>query len=177
LNKRRDKPYVVDTNVAVVANGRSPQADDALVEACIERLLIVTEKGRVAVDTDDRIFDEYRDNLCLSGQPGTGDMFMKWLHDNQWNESLCDRRKITCTDEANQLFAEILDQNGLRNFDLSDLKFIAVASAAEPKAIILEAVDFKWWGWKEDLVERGVTVQFIDPDKAQEGWRRKFFSP
>ena len=36
------RPCLVDTNVAIVANGKSRQADESLVEDCIDAILEVT---------------------------------------------------------------------------------------------------------------------------------------
>lgn len=164
------RPCLVDTNVAVVANGKSPQADDDLVEKCIDAILEVTAKGGLVVDSDDRIFDEYRDNLSLSGQPGTGDAFMKWVHDHRWNPGFCEMRAITCTDESNQLFEEFPDHHGLASFDVDDRKFVALANSGSPRPI-LQAVDFKWWGWKDSLAEVGIRVCFLDESAAETGYR------
>jgi len=165
-------PCLVDTNVAVVANGRSDQADDALIEKCIDAILEVTGQGGLVLDAGGLIFEEYRDNLSLSGQPGTGDAFLKWVHDHQWNVELCERRSITCLDEDEQVFAEFPPAEALKEFDRSDRKFVAVANAAEPKRPILQAVDFKWWGWKDTLADVGIEVVFLDEAAAESGYRK-----
>ena len=138
---RVPRPCLVDTNVAIVANGKSEQADEELVEKCIDAILEITMKGGLVIDSEDRIFDEYRQNLSLSGQPGTGDAFMKWVHDFRWQTELCERRDVTCLDEDEQVFKEFPDESALRDFDRSDRKFVAVANAGKPRPI-LQAVDF-----------------------------------
>jgi hypothetical protein len=164
------RPCLVDSNVPIVANGRSAQTNDDLVEKCIDALLEITRHGGIVLDSEDRIFDEYRDNLSLSGQHGTGDAFMKWVHDHRWNEQWCELRSITCTDESNQIFAEFPDHQGLRDFDVDDRKFVATANAGKP-CPILQAVDFKWWGWKDALAEVGIRVCFLDEAAAEAGYR------
>ncbi|MGA2657291.1 MAG: hypothetical protein ABSH34_07200 [Verrucomicrobiota bacterium] len=163
---------VVDTNVAVVANGRSGQAGDSLVEKCIDAILELAGRGGLVLDDGGLIFDEYRQNLSLSGQPGTGDAFMKWVHDHQWNPGLCERRTITCLDEDGPDFNEFPRAEALRAFDRSDRKFVAVANARKPKRPILEAVDFKWWGWKDALSAEGIRVVFLDEQAAEAGYRK-----
>ncbi len=157
-----DSICVVDTNVPITANGKSSQADDALTEKCIDALLKIKDRGGLVLDDENRIFDEYRRNMSLSGQPGTGDMFLKWVHDYRYNSSFCELRPITCTNEDNQTFEEFPDHPELDNFDVSDRKFVAVANAGGPKASILQAVDSKWWGWKDALQACGLIVLFID---------------
>jgi hypothetical protein len=170
--KKIPKWCLVDTNVAIVANGKSEQADDALVEKCIDAILKITSKGGLVLDAGDLIYDEYRQNLSLSGQPGTGDVFVKWVHDFRWQPEFCERRDINCLDDAEQTFLEFPEAGTLREFDRSDRKFVAVANAAEPKRPILEAVDFKWWGWREGLAAEGISVIFLDEEAAEEGYRR-----
>ena len=68
---------VVDTNVAVVANGGAPQASRECVLSCVRRLQAVTESGKLALDNKWRIISEYQQNLEVSGQPGVGWAFLK----------------------------------------------------------------------------------------------------
>jgi hypothetical protein len=168
-------PCLVDTNVVVTANGNSedcnPQADGDQVEICIQALLEITNASGVVLVLDDGglIFEEYwgrkpttgRRALSLGGQPGTGDMFFKWIFDNQYNPSCCERRLIHCTDEINQTFEEFPDIPELTDFDLSDRKFAAVANAGTPKRPILEFGDSKWWKWKSGLAKAGINVVFL----------------
>jgi len=161
----------VDTNVAIVANGKSTQASDDLVEKCIDAIQRLTTDGGLVLDHEDRIFDEYRKNLSLRGQPGTGDQFMKWVHDHRWMNEFCELREIKCLDESDQVYAEFPDSEGLKDFDVSDRKFVAVANAG-PQCPILQAVDFKWWGWREALSAVGIEVVFLDPEAAEAGYNK-----
>jgi hypothetical protein len=160
---------IVDTNVAIVANGKSDQADDTLVERCIDTLVELMTRGGLVLDGGGLIFDEYRQNLSLSGQPGTGDAFLKWVHDHQWNPDHCERREITERND-DRMFEEFPSTPSLRDFDRSDRKFVAVANAGTPKRPILEAVDFKWWGWRKALAAEGIKVVFLDEGAAQAGF-------
>lgn len=168
------RPCVVDTNVAVVANGHSDQASPNLVQRCILALLEVTQKGGLVLDDGDRIVGEYRANLSQSGQPGTGDMFMKWVHDNRFNDSLCELRAIHCLEEPTQRFQEFpATPAALASLDISDRKFVAVANAQSPRRPILQAVDYKWWGWKDDLALAGISVVFLDATHAEARYHAK----
>ena len=165
---------IIDTNVPLVANGQSDQASDELLFACIELLQKITSPSadkRVALDEGGLIFDEYRNKLSLSGQPGTGDSFLKWVHDNGYNDTKCERRAITCLDEGTQTFSEFPASAELADFDVSDRKFVAVANAGENKLPIVQAVDFKWWGWREALMQVGIEVQFVSPEEAEAGYQ------
>ncbi len=165
---------IVDTNVAINANRALdptvlPEEIDC-ISACVEAIAAVTTKRGLVLDAGDEIYDEYRRNLSLSGSPGQGDRFMKWVHDHRWGLPNEDRVPITKVGDS---YKEFPDHAGLENFDLSDRKFVAVANAHPTKPPILEATDSKWWGWKEPLVEVGITVIFLCEDWIQKKYNQK----
>ena len=63
---------------------------------------------------------------------------------------------------------------GLDDFDPSDRKFVAVANAHPEKPPILEALDSKWWGWRDALSAAGITVLFLCETEVKETYERKF---
>lgn len=157
---------LVDTNVPKTANLATqpdPASDvpNCCVLACIEAIEHVIRRWALVMDAGDEIFDEYRQQLSMSGQPGVGDRFMKWVHDYRWS---LDRVAITKNGDS---YDEFPDHDGLKEFDKSDRKFVAVANAHSEKPPILQATDSKWWGWKEALEEVGITVNFLCPEYAE----------
>lgn len=169
------KKCLVDTNVPKTANlALAPdKVSDELtgcVLACIEAVEHVIKKRGLVIDAGDEIFAEYRQQLSMKGQPGVGDHFMKWVHDNRWGLPDSDRVTITKNGESYDQFP---DHEGLAQFDSSDRKFIAVANAHPDKPPILQATDSKWWGWKDLLAEVGVTVYFLCPDYAKAKYEEK----
>lgn len=69
---------IIDTNVPIVANCESPQPflDEAeqldLEENCINFILsLIDGSTRLVLDEGGLIFDEYKNKLSFSGQPGT----------------------------------------------------------------------------------------------------------
>ena len=99
------KKCLVDTNVPKTANlaldpAMIPQELTGCVLACVEAIEHVVKKGGLVIDDGDEIFDEYRQQLSLKGQPGVGDRFMKWVHDNRWNFPNADRVTITKNGES-----------------------------------------------------------------------------
>lgn len=58
---------VVDTNVPIVANGRSPQAGPVCVLACIDALNDLRLHDKIVLDNLGRILEEYRKNLSAKG--------------------------------------------------------------------------------------------------------------
>ena len=155
--------WVVDTNVPKVANlVASPDPDSDVprgcVLACVEAIKRVVEDKGLVIDDGDEIFGEYRRQLSMSGQPGVGDHFMKWVHDNRWG--LPDLQRVSIT-RAGDSYSEFPNSPGLDDFDLSDRKFVAVANAHNEKPPILQATDSKWWGWKDALKQADIAVHFV----------------
>ncbi len=160
------KKCIVDTNVPKTANlaiQPDPASDvpKACVLACIKAVEHVIKKRGLVVDAGDEIFNEYRQQLSMKGQPGIGDAFMKWVNDHRHNPEYCDRVTITKTGDS---YDEFPDHDGLKNFDKSDRKFVAAANAHKDKPPILQATDSKWWGWKDSLAKVGITVHFLCPE-------------
>lgn len=154
----------MDTNVAVVANGRTPQAQHECEEACIEELMDIRKRCRILLDQADLILDEYRRYLSPSGQPGPGDAFFKWLWDNQGNPRFCTKINITPLDGNNLNFEEFPDDPELSDFDHSDRKFVAVSLAYGNDASILNASDTDWWLFREALERHGLRIRFLCPE-------------
>lgn len=167
---------LVDTNVPITANlATNPEPDsdvpDECVQACVEAVDRVVKQGGLVLDSGEEIFTEYRCNLSLRGQPGVGDGFMKWVHDNRWKFPDVDRVTITINGNS---YDEFPDHNDLIRFDNSDRKFIAVANAHPAKPPVLQATDSKWWGWKDALEEAGITVRFLCPNYVESKYQDKF---
>lgn len=166
---------VVDTNVPITANlatNPDPDSDvpDECVRACVEAIKHVTNNKALVIDNGDEIFDEYRKHLSLSGQPGQGDIFMKWVHDNRWN--FPQNQRVEIVKQGNS-YKEFPVQSGLEDFDLSDRKFVAVANAHPNKPPILQATDSKWLGWSDSLNNAGINVCFICLDHIESKLRDK----
>jgi len=152
---------VVDTNVPVVANGRSEQASPECIRACAVRLRELTHSDKLILDDGWRILKEYKRRLISEGQPGPGDAFLKWVLTNYRNPDRCELVRITPRDSCETDFVEFPDVPELRDFDSDDRKFIAVALAHPNKPPILQATDAEWWERKEAFKKAGVTIDFI----------------
>ena len=159
--------FVVDTNVAVVANGKSPQAGPQCVLACIAALRTALDEI-VVLDDGMRILREYMDNLSMAGQPGVGDMFMKWVFDNQSVPSRCELVPLTLRSTDPAEFNEFPGGETFSGFDRSDRKFVAVALASRNNPKILNAVDSDWWEFRVQLVEHGLRISFLCPNQFDE---------
>jgi hypothetical protein len=146
---------IIDTNVAITANGRDTHASDECQLECINALIDIVNKCTVYLDDQNLIFEEYRKNLKFVGSPGTGDMFFKHIFDNLGNQTKC--RIVSITPE-NSSFAEFPDDINLKNFDIDDHKFVAVAIASGDNPSIVNAVDSDWKNHKEALQSHGIKV-------------------
>ncbi len=106
----------------------------------------------------------------MRGQPGVGDLFLKWVHDHRWSFPSEDRVAITKDGDS---YKEFPDHPALVEFDRSDRKFVAVANAHPRKPPILEATDSKWWGWKDALEDAGIEVVFLCEDWIEKKYNEK----
>ena len=158
---------VVDTNVPVVANGRSKQASSNCVEICAERLGEIM-RGEVKLVLDDRwiVLGEYIQNLRSSGAD-VGDRFLGWVLRSWTNPEKCDLVAITPVDGSDNVFEEFPDGPALDDFDPDDRKFIAVACAHPENPPILQAVDSQWLNFHDAFHRNGVTIEFVCEDDIQ----------
>jgi len=153
---------IVDTNVAIIANETEP-SDEMLLccEVCVERLRRIMVSGRVALDDDGQIWEEYKPYMRWHGQLGVGHEFFKWVHDNQWNEDRCDR--VTT--------ASFPEHPSLASFDLSDRKFVQVSLGHPGRPPILIAADSDWRNHSEALADH-VRIEFLCQEHARRRRRR-----
>jgi hypothetical protein len=167
--------------VPLVANLSHPAASPSCVENCVQALLEVTSgRRRLALDSSWLIIKEYGHKLSSSGQPGVGDAFLKWVLTNHANPGCCDKVVIDPIEEPRG-FEQFPAHPGLAMFDPADRKFVAVAAAHPNRPPIQQAVDSKWWEWREALQQAGVVVEFLCPTEvgavvtppARRGGRRR----
>ncbi|MFA7543281.1 MAG: hypothetical protein WCY84_02800 [Candidatus Cloacimonadaceae bacterium] len=171
--------FIIDTNIPLTANKifNNPKNEKDWMQCaynCIELLeTVVKSKQGLVLDAGDEIFREYGHKLSYKGQPGVGDKFFKWLHDNRYSFPTEDRVEITPQGDT---YKEFPDHPGLKDFDISDRKFIAVAysHSAKPKPTIFEATDSKWIGWRKALSEVGIEVNLLCEEYVKSIYKKKF---
>ncbi len=171
--------FIIDTNVPLTANNSltNPENSKDWLECamhCIELLeCVVKTKAGLVLDSNNEIFEEYGHKLSYKGQPGVGDKFFKWVHDNRYSFPEIDMVNITIDRDS---YLEFPDHPGLANFDISDRKFIAVAVAhtSTLKPTVFEATDSKWWGWRKALQEVGIDVHFLGEEYVKRVFKQKF---
>ncbi len=158
--------FVVDTNVAIAANGRETHADLQCQRSCVERLATVVREETIAIDDAGLIFDEYARHLSRSGQPGVGDLFLKHVFDHQYQPGRIRRVTLRRSADTRRGF-EDLPENTL---DPSDRKFLAVAVVAG--AAVLNATDSDWDEQTALLNQLQVQVHQLCPQHASKAARR-----
>ena len=121
---------IVDTNVLIVANGKSEHAGRECFSNCIRALERAQKQQVIIIDSGMRIIKEYQRYSSLSGQPGLGDAFFKWLFYNHGNSLRCMQVDISPRKDDTDDFEEFPADPDLREFDRSDRKFVAVAVAS-----------------------------------------------
>ncbi|MBL6852105.1 MAG: hypothetical protein ISS15_16665 [Alphaproteobacteria bacterium] len=154
--------YVVDTNVAVVANGRDGQYDLDCRLTCVLQIQAIKNHARHRTVLDDagEILKEYHRLLNPHGQPGVGDEFYRFLLNFQGNAKRVLRVTLDKDAQTGQYIAFPKDA-ALANFDPSDRKF--VAAARRGKAIVINAVDSDWKKHATPLKKAGVSVKELCP--------------
>ncbi len=160
--------FVVDTNVAIVANGgEATHADMRCQLNCTERLEILVKAEVVALDGAQAMLMEYAQHLSFSGRPGVGDMFFKHVFDNQYQDERVRLITITECEDANRGYEE-LPRN---KFDPSDRKFLAVAVVSG--AVVLNATDSDWGEEQRLMNKLKVEIEQLCPHMLRERRERR----
>lgn len=163
---------VIDTNVLLVANRQHDDVSDDCVIECVRHLQALQKSGVAVIDDCYRILGEYQNKTRLNPPKGVGDVFLKWLLQNQSNQKYVEQVPLTETEENS--FNEFPDKALEPNFDAPDRKFAAVAHAHPDRPEIWQAADCKWLDWWPALQAKGVQVKFLCPDDACSFYRKKF---
>jgi hypothetical protein len=155
---------VVDTNVPIVASGRSHAGKRCRIR-CAHRISDVMQGGCIVIDDQWEIVQEYKANLNQTGQPAIGDRFLRWVLTNLANREKCLRVALPRRADDPEAYIHFPDDPDLAQFDPSDRKFVAVALASGLSPPILNAVDPDWWEHREALGRHGVVIEFLCPEE------------
>ena len=159
------KSVVLDTNVALVANGAADQADAACVQTCLEQLQAIKGDAKdnceLLLDDVGLILDEYLKQKPHGFPQGAGDAFLVWVYDNQANPMHVGVVPVTPLMDDPRGFAEFPEDPDLASFDNDDRKFVAVALASKKSPTVLNATDSDWWHHREALTRNGVRMNFL----------------
>lgn len=166
------KAVVIDTNVLLVANGRHGEVSDECRMACISELLKCQQSGIVVIDDSYSILSEYQNKTSPNSPKGPGDVFLKWLLQNQNNRKRVHQVPIAA---SNHIDSSVLPElSALQGFDPSDHKFVQVALSHPRRPPIWQASDSKWLAWWQKLGICGVAVVFLCPNEISRGFKQIF---
>lgn len=154
--------FIVDTNVPIVANNRNTHASVSCVNAAIEFLLDLQKNHILLIDSLSQILHEYMSHLSLSGQPGAGDLFMKWVWQNQGVQNHV-VQIVLPYNLAAQSYNNFPIDVALSQFDPSDRKFVSLALASGNSPKIVNCVDTDWSEHFTALSRNGVNILFLCP--------------
>lgn len=160
---RNTKCVVVDTNVFAVAQGLHDRASETCRTHCAE-LLSQIQQGKhiVVVDNEcsgEAIFNEYLQTLKDRHVSGVGTKLAINLWRRRHDPSVCRKVDITPCDIPPGSFDDVPER--LKDFDIDDHKWIAVAVAEGSHPKIYQALDSEWWDRSRDFVESGIDVVFL----------------
>ena len=162
---------VIDTNVLLVAEGLSRSSRQCEVR-CGKLLLAIQRDQIVVLDRGREILSEYTKQLSeRKGQRGVGFEFWKWLMNTKVSHARCETVELTF--HPDRKYEEFPDHAGLKEFDDSDRKFVAVAAVHPGNPEIIQASDSKWWGWRYSLHECGIQLNLPCEAELQAKWEAK----
>ncbi|MFC4589796.1 hypothetical protein [Sphaerisporangium corydalis] len=151
---------VVDSNVLIVANGKSSHSSTECVIAATEFLSYGEKNAVIVLDSSWLIFDEYRKYCSFRGQPGAGDRFFLHLHQTQADPRRVQKVEIHQKEDGS--FAEVPDM--LSGFDRSDHKFVATVIADRRQSVIVNSSDSDWREAAEKLAKCEIEVIELCPN-------------
>ena len=151
--------HVIDTNVIIAANGRNTHASLICQLMCSEFLKDCKNKA-IALDDLDLIMQEYKRYANYSGQPSVGDMFFKYLHNNQYANANIHTVSITSINDEQRGFEELPENQ----IDKSDRKFLA--TAVKTQAVIVNATDSDWTEQKVLLDSLNIEIKQLCPEHS-----------
>lgn len=157
--------YVIDTNVAIVANGNEANVTIDCRLATVELLVNAYNNGKIFLDSAGEMQKEYRRHLAPRGAPGVGDRFYLEVLNSHPDRIV--RIEVPKREDGQHedLPQSIIDAG----FDPSDRVFAAVAKKAG--AELFNAVDTDWLEHRDVIEANGISLTFLcgcDPAK----WRK-----
>ncbi len=160
---------IVDTNVAVVANGQNNGVVDSCKDACT-RFIAEIHAGRIVlIDSADEIRAEYAKAVRMGRPYQLGAQFL--LHVLRHQHDTRHVRRIELPKRPDGAFGDFPDTPDLASFDRSDRKFAALAR--KTGIAVANATDSDWADYKVSLNAHGIAVDFLCGCDKTEWFKRK----
>ena len=151
----------VDTNVPIVANGRSDDSAGnkspsiGCRQAAINFLISLLESGKILLDSGGAMQSEYHRHLSPRGQPGVGDRFYQAV----LNSAPRRIERVELPLRPDGEYADVPQSLIDARFDPSDRKFAAMAKRARVR--VSNATDSDWIDHRTLLADNGIVVEFV----------------
>ncbi len=160
---------IVDTNVAVVANGQNDDVVGSCRDACTRFIAEIPHGRVVLIDSADEIRAEYARAVGMGRPYQLGAQFLlyvlRYQHDSRHV------RRIDLPKRPDGGFADFPDTPDLATFDPSDRKFAALAR--QTGVAVANATDSDWADHIASLNAHGVAVAFLCGDTKSNWFKRK----
>lgn len=141
---------IVDTNVAVVANGQSAKVVLDCLEASIRFLIEVVDRHTALIDDGDAIRSEYSLAISDARPHQVGAQFLVHLLRNMGNEARV--RPVHLPKNLDGEYSDFPDDSRLAAFDRSDRKFAALARRTQTP--VTNATDSDWATFETALADK-----------------------
>lgn len=150
---------LIDTNVLAISEGLNEEATEGCVRSCLE-LVKRVENGEMVVllDEGDEILLEYLRAVEAGGGSGVGVRVARMLRNRKRDVRVCRRVPVTLLADNSGSYEEVPEE--IRDFDVDDQKFFAVAQASGSRPKIYAGLDREWWCRASDLLDAGFDIQF-----------------
>ena len=140
---------IIDVNILVTANGKGEISTSKEQLKCV-RFLEKAQQELLLLDDEYEIYKEYQKYNSYKGQPGLGDAFFKYVHENQ---AVINRiKKVGCGSFSDEGYDIVPTE--LKGFDRSDHKYLACGIAVGCKVGIFNATDSDWADWKVRIEQK-----------------------
>jgi hypothetical protein len=160
-----NKYYIVDTNIFIAANGKADQLTENDVNKCKLFVTALFSNTTISIDLQGEIFKEYFDYMNWSGQPGIGDVFVKYLWDRQYDKKICEL--VDINKDKNGIYKQLRNKDDLLQFDPNEHKFIAVYLGSRNSVTICNACDSDWENNKSLLSKYQINILEILHEETQ----------
>jgi len=148
---------IVDTNVAIVANGQNDDVVVSCVDACKEFIVAAREQHVLLLDDGDAIRQEYAGALKQSRPFALGALFLHHIYQNQFNPARV--RRVTLLARADGQYADLPQSLIDAGFDPSDRKFAALG--CKEGVPVHNATDSDWIEHAATLAAEGIEVEHL----------------
>ena len=164
---------IIDTNVPIMA-AKSTFEDD-LEKKCsheclnfISKLISGKSKDFIVLDSTWDILKEYENNIDIHGDRSIATEFLLWVYQNQEKIKWYQITKI-----GTNRYEAFPVSEGLKKFDASDRKFVALSKVCPMHPPIYDGSDTDWWEYRDALESEGIRVVFLCEDYVNEKARQK----